>query len=130
MRTWADTCLLAAALTLALPAACGMSAVDVSAELARPVLDADAQLSSWRTVFAEVKRADEECDAAWRRLKTRDELQAYGRELRARMVRALGGFPTRCPLNARTTSVWQGDGYKVENVMFESWPGVHVTGNL
>ena len=130
MRAAVDAGLVASALMLTLPAVCGMPSADVSAELARPVLGAEEQLSSWRTVFAEVKRADEECDAAWRRLGTRDELQAYGRELRGRMIRALGGFPTRCPLNARTTSAWQGDGYRVENVLFESWPGVHVTGNL
>ena len=130
MRVVADTRILAAAAMLALPAAWGMSADDVRAELARPVLDDEARLSSWRTVFAEVKKADEACDAAWRRLGTPAELQSYGRELRGRMIRALGGFPERCPLNARTTSTWQGDGYKVENVVFESWPGVHVTGNL
>ena len=82
MRAAVDAGLVVSALMLTLPAVCGMPSADVSAELARPVLGAEAQLSSWRTVFAEVKRADEECDAAWRRLGTRDELQAYGRELR------------------------------------------------
>ena len=103
----------------------------ISAELAKPVLGADAARSSWRTVLAEVERADAACDAAWRRMKTREELQQYGKGLRSRMIHAMGGFPSeRCPLNARTVAVRKRDGYTVENVLFESWPGVHVTANL
>ena len=103
----------------------------ISAELAKPVLGADAARSSWRTVLAEIERADAACDAAWRRMKTREELQQYGKNLRSRMIRAMGGFPSeRCPLNARTVAVRKRDGYTVENVLFESWPGVHVSANL
>ena len=47
------------------------------------------------------------------------------------MIHAMGGFPSeRCPLNARTVAVRKRDGYIVENVLFESWPGVHVSANL
>ena len=103
----------------------------ISAELAKPVLGADAGRSSWQTVLAEVERADSACDAAWRRMKTREELQQYGKGLRSRMIHAMGGFPSeRCPLNARTVAVRMRDGYTVENVLFESWPGVHVSANL
>ncbi len=103
----------------------------ISVELAKPVLGADAGRSSWLAVLAEVKRADAACDAAWRRMKTREELQRYGKDLRSRMIRAMGGFPSeRCPLNARTVSVQTRDGYTVENVLFESWPGVHVSASL
>ena len=64
-------------------------------------------------------------------MKTREELQQYGKNLRSRMIRAMGGFPSeRCPLNARTVAVRKRDGYTVENVLFESWPGVHVSANL
>ena len=111
---------------------CAAGEVDwISAELAKPVLGADAGRSSWRTVLAEVERADAACDAAWRRMKTREELQQYGKSLRSRMIHAMGGFPSeRCPLNARTVAVQKRDGYTVENVLFESWPGVHVSANL
>ena len=103
----------------------------ISAELAKPVLGADAARSSWRTVLAEVERADAACDAVWRGMKTREELQLYGKSLRSRMIHAMGGFPSeRCPLNARTVAVRKRDGYTVENVLFESWPGVHVSANL
>ena len=103
----------------------------ISEELAKPVLDAGAGRSSWRAVLAEVERVDAACDAAWRRMKTREELQQYGKSLRSRMIHAMGGFPSeRCPLNARTVAVRKRDGYTVENVLFESWPGVHVSANL
>ena len=111
---------------------CAAGEVDwISAELAKPVLGADAGRSSWCAVLAEVERADAACDAAWRRMKTREELQQYGKSLRSRMIHAMGGFPSeRCPLNARTVAVRKRDGYTVENVLFESWPGVHVSANL
>ena len=111
---------------------CAAGEVDwIAAELAKPVLGADAGRSSWRAVSEEVERADAACDAAWRRMKTREELQRHGKDLRSRMIRSMGGFPSeRCPLNARTVSVRKRDGYTVENVLFESWPGVHVSANL
>lgn len=114
------------------PLSCAAGDVDwISAELSKPVLGADAGRSSWRAIFAEVERTDAACDAAWRRMKTHEELQRYGKELRSRMIRAMGGFPSeRCPLNARTVAVRKRDGYTVENVLFESWPGVHVSANL
>ena len=114
------------------PLPCDAAELDwISEELAKPVLGAGAARSSWLTVFAEVKQADAECDAAWRRIGTREMLQEYGKALRERMINAMGGFPSeRCPLNARTVAVLKRDGYTVENVLFESWPGVHVSANL
>ena len=68
----------------------------------------------------------------------RQRLPAYGRqawELRREQVRvgllqALGGFPERTPLNARVTKVHRMDGYSIENVIFESRPGFHVTASV
>lgn len=100
-------------------------------ELARPVLPAAASNSSFRVAFGEMEAADRRCDDAWRRLRTKDELLAYGRTMREKFIASLGGFPKeRCPLNARTVATVQRDGYKVEKVLFETWPGVHVTANL
>jgi len=50
--------------------------------------------------------------------------------LRERMLRALGGFPERTPLNARTVVVLERDGYRIEKVIFESQPRFFVTANL
>jgi len=39
-------------------------------------------------------------------------------------------LPARTPLRARIKGVSKGDGFRVENIVFESKPGLYVTGNL
>lgn len=41
-----------------------------------------------------------------------------------------GGMPERTPLNARTVSVFERSGYRVEKIVYESRPGFHVPANL
>lgn len=52
--------------------------------------------------------------------------------LREHMLVSLGlwPMPEKCPLNARVFGRVHGDGYTIEKVYFESWPGFYVTGNL
>jgi cephalosporin-C deacetylase-like acetyl esterase len=50
--------------------------------------------------------------------------------IRERLVAALGGFPARTPLNARTVGILDRDDYRIEKVIFESQPRFFVTGNL
>ena len=100
-------------------------------ELSQRTLPEAAKMSSYNAVFAELVAADKSCDEAWRRCATKEELFARGRALREDFVKAVGGFPAeRCPLNAKTVAVVKRDGYVVEKVLFESWPGVHVPANL
>jgi dienelactone hydrolase len=63
---------------------------------------------------------------------TVEEWEHRKAELRLHILAATGLFPApaRCELNARTTGVHEGDGYVVENVHFDSYPGFYVTGNL
>lgn len=42
----------------------------------------------------------------------------------------IGGAPERTPLNARVTGKLDRAGYRVDKVIFESRPGLHITGNL
>ena len=42
----------------------------------------------------------------------------------------LDPLPARTPLNARITGEFQREGYRVQNIVFESRPGLYVTGNL
>ncbi|MBI2685849.1 MAG: acetylxylan esterase [Acidobacteria bacterium] len=50
--------------------------------------------------------------------------------LREKMIRALGGFPERTPLNARVVGVIEQPDYKIEKILFESQPRFFVTANL
>src|SRR5688572_3654230 len=65
------------------------------------------------------------------RVRTADEVRKRIEFIRAEFLRAIGGLPTeRTPLNARVTGKLDRDGYRIEKVIYESLPGVHVTANL
>jgi cephalosporin-C deacetylase-like acetyl esterase len=64
------------------------------------------------------------------RIATPEEVALRRAYLREAMVRDLGGFPARTPLNARVVGTLDRDGYKIEKVIFESQPHFYVTGNL
>lgn len=53
-------------------------------------------------------------------------------EVRRKFLDMLGldPLPARTPLNARVTGEFQRSGYRVQNIVFESQPGLYVTGNL
>jgi dienelactone hydrolase len=53
--------------------------------------------------------------------------QAWVRETFWRLT---GGQPERTPLQLRTTGSFERPGYKVEKIVYESRPGIHVTANL
>jgi cephalosporin-C deacetylase-like acetyl esterase len=64
-------------------------------------------------------------------LKTQDEIHKRQRDLKAKFSDAIGGFPaTKSPLNAKVVSTVKADGFRVENVIYESRPNHHVTANL
>jgi dienelactone hydrolase len=63
---------------------------------------------------------------------TKDELEADKPRRRQELMRCLGldPMPPRTPLNARVTGTHQRDGYRIENIVFESRPDFPVTGHL
>src|SRR5262245_35253482 len=63
-------------------------------------------------------------------LKTPEDVRKRQEFLRARFLESLGGFPERTPLNAKVTGVLKRDGYRVEKVIYEVRPDLHVTANL
>src|SRR5256884_6634054 len=56
-----------------------------------------------------------------------DRRRAY---LREQMLKDLGGFPDRTPLNARVVGVVERNAYKIEKIIFESQPHFYVPANL
>ena len=67
---------------------------------------------------------------AFEQLKTPEQIQTYQENLRKFFIEQLGGFPDRSPLNARTVGSLDGDGYRVEKVIFASQPQHHITALL
>ena len=62
------------------------------------------------------------------KVRTEADLLALRKELRARVLDVIGGLPdAKTPLNARITGTVPMDGYRIEKVVFESLPGLHVT---
>ena len=109
---------------------CVQAFAGVKDELAKQFLPAGAAESSWASVYQQVDELDAQADRAWRRLRTREEYDAFRKAMHARMIEAIGGFPERTPLKARTVAAFRREGYVVEKVMFESMPGLIVSANL
>lgn len=62
------------------------------------------------------------------RVQTEPDLRALQDELRRGVLAAIGGLPgEKTPLHARVTGTIPMDGYRIEKLVFESLPGIHVT---
>lgn len=63
-------------------------------------------------------------------IKTSAEVGARNRFVREVFRKMLHGFPERNPLNPRTVKILEKNGYRIENVMFQSRADFWVTANL
>jgi hypothetical protein len=62
------------------------------------------------------------------RVRTEADLVALQAELRRKVLDLIGGLPgLKTPLDARVTGTVPMDGYRIEKLVFESLPGLHVT---
>lgn len=61
-------------------------------------------------------------------LKTPEQIAEYQQSLRAFFLEQLGGLPDASPLNSEIVGKLEGDGYRVEKVIFDSQPGHRITG--
>lgn len=69
--------------------------------------------------------------AAWETLRTRDDWERLRDERLEKLRRAIGEFPAPPQdLHARITRTHDGEGYRVECLVFESRPGLWVTANV
>ena len=63
----------------------------------------------------------------WARVASEGDLRALQDELRGKVLALIGGLPgEKTPLNARITGTTAGEGYRIDKLLFESLPGVHV----
>ena len=63
-------------------------------------------------------------------LETADAVRRRIDRVRKDWMEAIGPFPDRTPLSARTLGTIEADGYRIEKVLYESRPHHHVTANL
>ncbi|HUS06892.1 MAG TPA: acetylxylan esterase [Bryobacteraceae bacterium] len=64
------------------------------------------------------------------KLRNAEDVTRRGRYVRERILQAIGGLPERTPLNPRTISTVERQGYRIEKIVFESQPNFYVTANL
>src|SRR6266567_1254720 len=73
-------------------------------------------------------RQDDLRRKSWERIRTEQDLMRIQKEISASLIRMLGGLPAhKTPLNPHITGKIQMDGFHIENVIFESLPGVYVS---
>lgn len=115
-----------------LPFASVADGTGVVSVLSRPVLPSSYSTISARAAYNSVAKADIAADEAWRKTAAEGVAAVASRRrlLRERMISAIGGFPEKTPLNAVVRPSWSNSAYTVENVLFESSPGIYVTGNF
>ena len=63
-------------------------------------------------------------------LRTPAAIEGRRRWARREFLRMIDGLPEKTPLDARITGRFERDGYRVENLIFESMPGMYVPANL
>jgi cephalosporin-C deacetylase-like acetyl esterase len=71
-----------------------------------------------------------EWDQVRNKIQTAAGVEERNRWVRERIIEMLGGFPEKNPLNPVEVRVLERDGYRVENVMFQSRPNFWVAANL
>lgn len=91
--------------------------------------DYAGQFGAWLTQQAE--RHWSRREESMQGLSTAAQIRERQGYVRRTMLELIGGLPAeKTPLNARVTRSFARDGYRVENVIFESQPGFLVTANL
>ena len=59
-----------------------------------------------------------------------EQLQAWQKKTRLRLIELMGGLPEPTPLNARVMGKLERGDYRVEKIIYESQPRLYVTANL
>ena len=77
-----------------------------------------------------LKELDNRWDQERERIQTPEDLNARNAFVREKFEEMIGGYPERTPLDPIVVDRFERDGYRVENVMFQSRPDFWVTGNL
>lgn len=91
----------------------------------------DTQDQLKRHIYDRADSAFAQGDLARDRITSLNELKERQQAMKAAFLDAIGGIPERAgALNAIVAGRVQQEGYRIENVMYESLPGYRVTANL
>ena len=116
------------AVSVGLP--CVVASANMGKALGQRFLPAASDMLTFTTVSQKLHEMDVEADLAWTKLESRADYDSYRRQMHGKMMSAMGEWPERTPLNARTVSTLKREGYRIEKVIFESMPKLFVTANL
>lgn len=64
------------------------------------------------------------------KLKTADDWRKRQTDVKEKLMSFIGSFPQKGPLKPVITGIIKKDGYHIEKIVFESYPGFYVTGCL
>ncbi len=104
-------------------------AVTLQAQDALPPLNRfPRMMQEW--LVDQVRAAESRGEARREAVKTKAHAEAYVQSVRERIRESFGPAPEKTPLHARTTSRVERDTHTIENIIYQSRPGFHVTANL
>lgn len=69
-------------------------------------------------------------DEAIASISSLNEWKAWQAKAKEKLMKVVGPFPEKTPLNPKITGKHKGDGFRFENIVFESQPGLYVSGTL
>lgn len=69
-------------------------------------------------------------DSGIAKLKTKEDWIARQKKVKETLLKIVGPFPEKTPLNAKIVATIQRDGYRIEKILYESIPGYYVTACL
>ncbi len=121
--------LLVAVILAAATAAIGFASDDLTVLKPGPNDTPPRKLLS-TSLLAECQQHFDARKAEIEKLKTPADIAARQKVLREKFIEALGGFPEKTPLNAKTVGTLKREGYRIEKIIYESRPEHHVTANL
>ncbi len=76
------------------------------------------------------REANARSTAEWNRITNREQWEAFVKPKLAALRESLGAFPEPKRPAVRYTSTFDGDGFSIDNVLYESRPGFWVSANL
>ncbi len=90
----------------------------------------DAENSTYKTSCSIAFQQLNEREATIAKLNSKDDYLKRQEIVKEKLLRIMGTFPKKTPLNAQITGVIEKDDYRVEKVIYESIPGYYVTAAL